>query len=606
MSIYLDHKSERYKKRCTKDKMGESRKGDSTVLIPGTGDKNYRFKSVDDIVRGALERAKKFEKPKGERAPPAKKSRKELQGANRTRARSNRHELKPANDQQRSLLAGAKGMQKAMLDRQLDSLMDRVFGDIVGAISYAKNNPIEKLEAVVQSLDHQLVGLVERYKLALPQVAVELARRNPDVDSDEIVSNAIEVLNEELAQILYILRVYSDSLAQRRDKEYGEELAVIEFFYQTLFTLFNNLDPVKDKQTSQPKIPMKSFKIGDVYLARFTGEGLATRPGARGPIGAHALQVPYEFIDVLALTLGLLAHEFEHNWFYDVDGLQEEKLLNLQNALQEAYTSGSFKLSQETIRVGEQEISAIDLIIKIMSDNLGEIDADAAAILAQGPSYVLNMLFNFPAMIMRHEPLDSTERLLRVDSEFSFAPLAAELQGQGKNTLIFAPHPPDYLRVLINSHAVSLLGFNDAALECKKLAAFAVGKKPRQIVWNDENGSKTQVKIPTVDLQAAGAIVMNSLINSKMVSMGNRSMRDLLNWTEKSQAKAEAVAEAIESGLSSLPENAGTIRATHVSAGVTMAYSNLLRTRKGLDPMETAKKVSLQAMSMIRQLCKTC
>lgn len=601
-SIYLDHKSERYRKRA-KGNMGEGRKGDSTVLIPGTGDKNYRFKSVDDIVRGALERAKKFDRPKSQHALPAKQSGK-IEGAKRITSSPKRNTLKPTNDQQRSLLAGAKGMQKAMLDRQLDSLMDRVFGDIVGAISYAKNNPIQKLEAVVQSLDHQLVGLIERYKLALPQIAVELARRHPDVDSDEIVSNAIEVLNEELAQILYILRVYSDSLAQRRDKEYGEELAVIEFFYQTLFTLFNNLDPVQDKQTSAPKIPMKSFKIGDVYLARFTGEGLATRPGARGPVGAHALQVPYEFIDVLALTLGLLPHEFEHNWFYDVEGLKEEKLANLQNALEEAYTSGALKLRQKTVKVGDQEVSAIDMIIKIMSDNLGEIDADAAAILAQGPAYVINMLFNFPAMIMRHEPLEKTSRLLRIDSEFNFAPV--ENGQEGENTIVFAPHPPDYLRVLINSHAVSLLGFDQAASECKTLAGFAVGKLPRQIVWNDENGSKIQVKVSTADLEAAGAIVVDSLINTKMVSMGNRSMRDLLNWTQKSQDKAEAIASAIEAGESKLPTNAGTLRATHVAAGVTIAYSNLLKQDRKQDPMVVAKKVSRQAMSMILEICKTC
>lgn len=602
LSIVLDHKSERYKKRCTKGQMGESRKGDSTVLIPGTGDKNYRFKSVDEIVRGAIERAEKSKKQKTLRAPPVRKNKTELRSVKRRASRAKRKSLLPANEGEKSLIASAKGMQRAMIERQLDSLMDSVFGDIVGAISYAKNNPNKKLKAVVQSLDRQLVELTQRYKLALPQVVAELSKRNPDADGDETVTRAVEVLNEELAQILYILRVYSDSLAQRRDGEYGQELAVIEFFYRTLFLLFNNLDPVKDKHTSEPKLPMKSFKIGDVYLARFTGEGLATIPGARGPVGAHALQVPYEFIDVLALTLGLLGHEFEHNWFYDVEGLKEEKLQNLQTALEEAYTSGSLKLSQESIQIDGESVSAIDLIIKIMSDNLGEIDADAAAILSQGPSYVINMLFNFPAMIMRHEPLDQISRLLRIDSEFSFEPS----EGKGKHTIEFAPHPPDYLRVLINSHAVSLLGFNDSAAECKKLAGFAVGRIPSHIVWNDENGSRIQVKVPTADLEAAGAIVVNSLINTKMVSMNNRSMRDLLNWTEKSQSKAEAVARAIVSGDSAVPKNAGTIRATHIAAGVTIAYSNLLKLNNSKDPMEIAKQVSKQAMTMILELCKTC
>lgn len=602
LSIVLDHKSERYKKRCTKGKMGESRKGDSTVLIPGTGDKNYRFKSVDEIVRGAIERAEKSKKQKSERAPPVRKNKTELRSVKRRASRAKQKFLLPSSEGEKSLIASAKGMQRAMIERQLDSLMDSVFGDIVGAISYAKNNPNKKLKAVVQSLDRQLVELTQRYKLALPQVVAELSRRNPDADGDEIVTSAVEVLNEELAQILYILRVYSDSLAQRRDGEYGQELAVIEFFYRTLFLLFNNLDPVKEKHTSEPKLPMKSFKIGDVYLARFTGEGLATIPGARGPVGAHALQVPYEFIDVLALTLGLLGHEFEHNWFYDVEGLKEEKLQNLQTALEEAYTSGSLKLSQESIQIDGESVSAIDLIIKIMSDNLGEIDADAAAILSQGPSYVINMLFNFPAMIMRHEPLDQIGRLLRIDSEFSFEPS----EGKGNHTIQFAPHPPDYLRVLINSHAISLLGFNDSAAECKKLAGFAVGKIPSHIVWNDESGSRIQVKVPTADLEAAGAIVVNSLINTKMVSMNNRSMRDLLNWTEKSQSKAEAVARAIEAGESATPKNVGTIRATHIAAGVTIAYSNLLKLNNSQDPMDIAKQVSKQAMTMILELCKIC
>ena len=31
--------------------------------------------------------------------------------------------------------------------------------------------------------------------------------------------------------------------------------------------------------------------VGDVFLGRLTGSGLATIPGARGPVGAHAVQV---------------------------------------------------------------------------------------------------------------------------------------------------------------------------------------------------------------------------------------------------------------------------------------------------------------------------
>lgn len=83
-------------------------------------------------------------------------------------------------------------------------------------------------------------------------------------------------------------------------------------------------------------------------------------------------------------------------------------------------------------------------------------------------------------------------------------------------------------------------------------------------------------------------------------------MRDLLNWTEKSQSKAEAVARAIEAGESATPKNVGTIRATHIAAGVTIAYSNLLKLNNSQDPMEIAKQVSKQAMTMILELCKIC
>lgn len=499
------------------------------------------------------------------------------------------------------LLGVADLMQKAMMARQFDGLYEARFGRLVTAVEWALANMEEEYLKAFESLNAQLEKLIESYKEALPQLIAELAKRNPGAPLMAIVQKAIELLDEELAQILYVLRVYTDCVEQRRDGKFARQLNSCAFFFKCVHQLYWTGDlesALKGKATS----PIKggAEQVGAVFLARVTASGLATIPGSRGPIGAHALQVPYEMLDFLVINFPLFCHESRHNVFHDVVGLEPQALKALAKDILAAIKSGAVKLSVSTIDIGKQKLPADQLLVKIYTDWLGEMDADALAVLFTGEAFGESMISSFPAMMIRDAAVSTKTNLLRTKSHFDLVK-----QRGGGVALQFEPHPVDYIRVHLVAALFDEIGFSEAATRLRKLADFAVGDEIPEVITfehSDEEGNVDgTIEIPTKDFLALAGTVMKSIIRTKHEALGGNSNADLVMWTQKRQDKVVLLKDTLKAGKSDVPTDKGDIHVTYVAAAAISAIFELVREGKAAD-VEVLKQVSENAMQMLETL----
>lgn len=498
------------------------------------------------------------------------------------------------------LLGVADLMQKLMMARQFDGLYEARFGRLVTAVEWAlKNMEAEYLKAF-ESLNAQLEKLIESYKQALPQLIAELAKRNPGAPIMAIVQKAIELLDEELAQILYVLRVYTDCVEQRRDGKFARQLNSCAFFFKCVHQLYWTGD-LESALKGEAKSPIKggAEQVGAVFLARVTASGLATIPGSRGPIGAHALQVPYEMLDFLVINFPLFCHESRHNVFHDVVGLEQQATKALAKDVLAAIKSGAVKPSVATIQVGSQKVPAEQMYAKIYTDWLGEMDADALAVLFTGEAFGESMISSFPAMMIRDAAVSTKTKLLRTGSHFELVK-----QRSGGVALQFEPHPVDYIRVHLVAAIYDEIGFPEAAARLRKLADFAVGDEIPEVITfehSDEEGNVDgKIEVPTKDLIALAATVVKSIIRTKHEALGGNSNADLVMWTQKRQDKVVLLKDTLKAGKSDVPTDKGDIHVTYVAAAAISAIFDLVR--EGKADSETLKQVSENAMVMLETL----
>ncbi len=616
------------------------------IDVVGTGSENYQFPDTATLVQRSLE---KSTLPKSDAKPGADTEAAAKPAGKRTRAKRGsrkaagtegvQHMLPPVRQPMRiiptlpnapadalgkTLVRGATGLQNLMVGRQLDGLVYEQFGAQIGTLHWAGINMPERYRKGAVSLGTQFETITPRFKEAVIGLVRELAKRNPDAPQSLLIKHAVELLREQLAGFLFISGVYTDSFAQYRDGVYSLELKAINFFYEQAAALFKRVDPDSPEKLPEGLESIK-YQVGDVYLARFTSMSLATIPGSRGPIGIHALQMPFDFLDVMAIMLPLLAHEFRHNLFDDVKGLADEMRATLKAEIIAAYKAGTLKFKSDEILLGVQKVKTLDLMIKLMVDSIGEIDADiAGGVLFSGTAYLYNMMLSFPAMLVRGTPLEKAKKLLRTESSFKLIS-----QEDGSKALVFEPHPPDYIRAYIVAAGLEEIGFKAEADECRRLADFAVGSPlPTHITWTQEEeeeehaeggeggdgeslkrargdkAKKSQMVIafPVEDIKAVAPVVAKAIIRAKLKSLGGRSTLDMVDWNQAREDKVKKLAAILVAGGSDVPEDMGSVYATYVGSAATLAYWLILHSGAEVDPADTAKKVNSNAMEMIRKL----
>jgi hypothetical protein len=498
------------------------------------------------------------------------------------------------------ILKAADGMQELMMARMFDGFIEDRFRDMTTVVAWGvANGPAKKLKATT-SLSRNLAKLQASYKETLPKVTRKLAAMNPKAPLTLVAQKAAEVLDQELASVLFMFNIYAESIKQVRDGLFTTELNAVEVFFEDAFQLYfaGDMHCTPDGKQGPAQLPSSVYSVGDVFMPRVTSSGLATVPGAKGPVGANALQLPFEMLGILAIVLPLLGHEARHNVFHDVKGLEEEISEAVEKAIRAAHAAGIIKFEKEEMQLGGQTVKTIDLVVKLFIDWLGEIDADVVGgVLFSGISFGDNMVISFPAMMVRDAKVSTKVKFIRTDSAFQLHP-----QPTGETALVFEEHPIDYIRIYIVAAAMEEIGFPDAAKKLRELADFAVGDElPKYVTYKDAEGeSDLVIKFATADLLAVAPVVAKAIIRTPLKSQLGKSCGDLVMWNAKRQAKVDTLTDILAKGSSDLPTNIGSIFATYVGAAAAQAYLKLVR--EGTDAVKAATLVNGAALKMIAGL----
>lgn len=609
---------------------------ESSVLVQGTGTADPNIPPADVLVSESL---KKFDELKRQADSNAKKDRRRRKSKKNQKSIASpiaagdlidhhhptgpllsiagkgpvRKALVPTTLAEQVLIAGAQGLQGSMVKFLNTPIVRKLFASqqtfsLAEQVLTTKHHLPHKYLPIIQEGNRQIPKIQQRFEEALPQLVTALAQRNPGAPQDQVLKAAVQMLMQQLAPFLFVFQMYEEALMQNMDGIYKKPIAVMDYIFKTSFKLLVGIDPIKDDDTAQPKLPLNSFRVGDLFIYMFTGQGLSIVPGARGMLGVHVLNMPFEFAEVLPILASLSGgHEYFHPILPDIDGYEAELLSEIPAEIKNRLSTGALKLSAASYDVAGNQVPAGDLLSKILTDQLGEQAADiCGGVALHGPEFVHTVLMGFPAMMVRGTSIAKVSRTLRNESHFSLE------QGDNPNELqlVFEPHPVDYVRVLQDAYAVRVLGFDKEADELEALAHFGAGNPtPTDVTWTlEDEKNKIEIKIPVSDVLEASKVVVDILLNKKLKSLGDKSMSDLVRWTKKSQDKAEAVCANLVAGSSDIPANIGTIRSTHVVAGTTMAYRKLLVQNGAVikdeaEMTKVATDLSNVAMDMLVKLC---
>jgi len=504
-----------------------------------------------------------------------------------------------------TLFVAAGGLAGLLEDGKYDAIAAERFDDYDDKVAWARANWPARYQPAISSLSDQLGQLRAVYVQSLPLTTDGLRSQNPGVPESSLLDAAKHLLDEELAQIITVIKIYTDPFGQSRSGKY-KELEAVVFAVEQAYALFEGCDPSNPLTSAdvQMRLATRVYGVGNVFLARFSDQGPATIPGTRGPIGAHALEVPHNERSIIPIMLTLYMHEFRHDIFHDVDGLGDELTQVVATAIGEAYEKGELKLTRETTTLGKQKMPTVQLLIKAFADMIGEIDADTSGgVLLSGPAFSYNTLSTFSAFNSQRRGIFNQRKLLRTGSGYELTKME-----NGQVALNFLPHPPDYIRAFIIAAALDEIGFPAEAAQCRKIADQAVGKRniPEFITWDDVNGGKgkggPQVRIAVEDLRRVAPIVVKALIRTPLKSLGGVSTTEIINWTSKSQAKCDMLTDMLMLGQWPLPTDKGDIHVTHVIAASTMAYWGLCKS--GMHPRDAAEMVVPGGLNMILQVRK--
>jgi len=502
-----------------------------------------------------------------------------------------------------TLFVAAGGLAGLLEDGKYDAIAADLFDDYDDKVAWARKNWPARYQPAISSLSDQLGQIRQVYISSLPLTMDGLRSQNPGVSEGSLLEAAKHLLGEELQQILTVLKIYTDPFGQSRSGKY-KELEAVVFAVEQAYALFEGCDPANPLTSDDVQMRLKTrvFGVGNVFLARFSDQGPATIPGTRGPIGAHALEVPHNERNIIPIMLTLYMHEFRHDIFHDVDGLGDELTQVVAQAIADAHEKGDLKLTRETTSLGRQKVPTVQLLIKAFADMIGEVDADTSGgVLLSGPAFSYNTLSTFSAFNSQRRGIFNQRKLLRTGSGYELKKTAS-----GQVALSFLPHPPDYIRAFIIAAALDEIGFPAEAQQCRKIADQAVGKRniPEFITWDDVNGTKEkrgpQIKIAVEDLKRVAPIVVKALIRTPLKSLGGVSTTEIINWTQKSQTKCDILTDLLMHGQWNLPTDKGDIHVTHVIAACTMAYWGLCKS--GMHPRDAAEMVVPGGLNMILQV----
>jgi len=337
----------------------------------------------------------------------------------------------------RALINGASLIQHLMIQRQWDSVLESFFGNMDRVAEQGVQQLPAKYKPKLEDHLRQLGLLRQQVLDAFPKVVKGLAEKNPGVPMQDLMEHAVELIAQELRQLLQVLALYTTTIQQYLSGNWSKMLHAINAYMESLFHLCQALK-------------LNSFKVGDVVLTGFLGGGLGTIPAGKGALQLHLLLVQIDMQDWTGPAIPLFGHEWEHQAFHDIPGLEEETPKVVGEAIEEMVKSGGVNLASQKTKLGRNTVSTLALIVKLITDCIGEIDADiVGGVLLHGPAFLFTMMYSFPAMLIRGGAIQDAKKLLRTDSVYTLHDA-----GDGKMQLEFELHPADWIRVYIVAAAL--------------------------------------------------------------------------------------------------------------------------------------------------------
>jgi hypothetical protein len=494
-----------------------------------------------------------------------------------------------------ALVAGADEIQSRMVKRQFDGLMERIFRRLEDRATWAVDNMGASLKQPFADHLRQVQSLRAQVETALPKVVTELAKRNPGVPTSALIEHALEMLSKQLSPIISVLNVYTDAIEQYQSGQFTPQLRAINSYMEACYRLWTSGDVEGTAPNTPPQLPLSSLTIGARLLSMIGGGGLGTIPGAKGPVGLSLLMYPNDMLDWISLSLTLNSHEGGHQIFADIKGFEPEMQTTVQKAVAAAVAASKLTLSSKVTAVGRSRVPTVGLVVKMITDCIGEIEADVAGVLVNGPAFLYGMLLSFPAMLIREGRVSDAKQLLRTGSVYM-----TEQQEDGSMKLEFEPHPPDYIRAYLVAAMVEEIGYKADADLLRKMADLMVGKLPDVITWKDAEGNSSDViSIKVADVKAIAPVVAKALIRTQQTSLGAKSLSDLVLWKAKQQTKALALKANLLAGKADIPTDQGSIYPTLVGSAAALAYWEAVHTKAPATVLDALESNVLKMLSAL-------
>lgn len=592
------------------------------IVLPGTGRRTFKLPTVEELISACVQyinrvaaeqrarsearnrlAAKESRKPVDESEEPS--GIKEIIGGASspqllTLIEGSAEQALIANRHGGTLFLAAGGLAESMYDGRFEEHLAPIFDAPQGIEDWAKKNMPEKFQETVDSLRYHwqeiyklFVGEQELSRAnvsgALPSVMHAVRANFPEASEDEVISAAVSVVCKALAQIMGVLQMWDSSFMQQRDGKYTE-LMYLTYTLEQCFKLM----------TAGAQIETIVMHVGDVYMPRYSSSGPATIPGARGPLHAHLIEVPFNMRRSLITNMPIFTHEFRHDVYADVPNLPVQMAQAVIDSIER--NKASYKFSSETIALGGQKVSTFELIKQIYVQTLSETDADiAGGVLLTGPAFGYSMVSVFSALNCMGDSIFSFDALLRSGSRYAVD------QSSGEPELVFAVHMPDYPRAYVVAAALDALGFAVEAADLRLLADQAAGeKKPTTVTWVNGDRSdkryKFKIEVPFEDLIQVAPAVVDAIINTKLDCLGKRSMGELVFFDRHKQQKVERIAALFCDGKWEIPAEMGDVFANYVAAAAITAYWNLCK--GGMRPRSALAQVEACARKMLDEVVR--
>jgi hypothetical protein len=333
--------------------------------------------------------------------------------------------------------------------------------------------------------------------------------------------------------------------------------------------------------------------------------GFFTAPGSEPGIWSPSLELPVALVSKPANQMNCLplwvidGHEVGgHGIYSHLTGFEKEIAEALTRAIAKATSVITFSPQLKVI-AGQlisliaptndsTEVAAAEFYSHLARTSSQEFAADIAGVLNLGPMFV-NGLIIYLAHRRKDGLLSHT------------APLV------GKQRI--NAYPPDILRALVAIEALKHLNLRSGEqwrrLLTARLLTACGGELPPHFSFVSEQGIH-KIVVPAADIIALVPTITDALVNSKLACLADRSLKEVLTWSELDEEIVEKVSKRLTLSNCNL-DDMSDLEARHVSAAALHALERAMFEQQAKSTAGRIHKNGLVALkSLYSEQCILC